>query len=115
MKNDFLKSKSYEFALESVMLFRNLQEKKEFILSKQFMRSATSVGANIRESKNAQSKADFIHKLSISLKECGESQYWLDLLKDSQYLKEDEHKILYTKSDELCKMLTSSIRTLKAK
>ena len=115
MKNNFLKIKSYEFALESVRMFKNLQEKKEYVLSKQFMRSATSVGANIREAKDAQSKADFIHKLSISLKECGESQYWLDLLKDSGYINEQEYLLLFSKSTDLYKMLTSSIKTLKTK
>ncbi len=113
MKENFLKTKSYSFALDSISLYKQLIEKKEFILSKQLVRSATSVGANIREANNAQSPADFIHKLSISLKECGESQYWLELLLDSNYLNKNEFDNLYSKSNEIHKMLSSSILTTK--
>jgi four helix bundle protein len=113
MKENFLKTKSYSFALDSISLYKQLIEKKEFILSKQLVRSATSVGANIREANNAQSPADFIHKLSISLKECGESQYWLELLLDSNYLNKNEFENLYSKSNEIHKMLSSSILTTK--
>lgn len=115
MKENFLKTKSYSFALDSISLYKQLIEKKEFILSKQLVRSATSVGANIREANNAQSPADFIHKLSISLKECGESQYWLELLLDSEYIIKPEFDSIYNKSQELHKMLSSSIITLKNK
>jgi four helix bundle protein len=115
MKENFLKTKSYSFALESISLYKQLIEKKEFILSKQLVRSATSVGANIREANNAQSPADFIHKLSISLKECGESQYWLELLLDSEYIIKPEFDSIYNKSQELHKMLSSSIITSKNK
>jgi four helix bundle protein len=68
------------FAIEIVTLYKVLAERKEFVLSKQLLRSGTSIGANIRESEHAQSKADFIHKLSIALKEANETEYWLDLL-----------------------------------
>lgn len=115
MKENFLKTKSYSFALDSISLYKQLIEKKEFILSKQLVRSATSVGANIREANNAQSPADFIHKLSISLKECGESQYWLELLLDSEYIVKPEFDSIYNKSQELHKMLSSSIITSKNK
>jgi four helix bundle protein len=113
MKENFLKTKSYSFALDSIALYKQLVEKKEFILSKQLVRSATSVGANIREANNAQSPADFIHKLSISLKECGESQYWLELLLDSKYVNKMEFDTIYSKSNEIHKMLSSSILTTK--
>ncbi|GAA4770896.1 MULTISPECIES: four helix bundle protein [Flavobacterium] len=73
MSESIVKNKSYQLALDGVNLFKLLQERKEFMLSKQFLRSITSVGANVREAINAQSKADFIHKLSISQKECDES------------------------------------------
>lgn len=113
MKENFLKPKSYSFALDSISLYKQLTEKKEFILSKQLVRSATSVGANIREANNAQSPADFIHKLSISLKECDESQYWLELLLDSEYLNKMEFENMYSKTNEIHKMLSSSILTTK--
>ena len=113
MRENILKSKSYCFALETIKICRELQENKEFILSKQLMRSATSVGANIREANNAQSKADFIHKLSISIKECDESQYWLELLKDSLYLKEEDFFQLHKEATEIHRILTKVILTTK--
>lgn len=80
-KKNVLKDKSFGFALKSRKLFKHLTEtKKEFIMSKQLLRSGTSVGANIREAQNAESDADFIHKLGIAQKECDESLYWLELL-----------------------------------
>ncbi len=115
MKENVLKTKSYVFALDSIILFKKLHERNEYILSKQLLRSATSVGANIREANNAQSTSDFIHKLSVSLKECGESQYWLELLLDSNYIDKNEFEKLYFVSNELHKMLTSSIKTSKIK
>lgn len=75
MSESIFKNKSYQLAIDGVSLFKILQDRKEFILSKQLLRSITSVGANVREAVNAQSKADFIHKLSISQKECDESLY----------------------------------------
>ena len=89
MKENIVKNKSFEFALRIISLSKYLQEEKhEYILSKQCMRSGTSIGANIRESEHAESKADFIHKLSISLKEANETQYWLELLYKSDYIDE---------------------------
>ena len=81
---DIIDQKSKAFALRIIKLFKYLQEeKKEFVLSKQILRSGTSIGANARERKNSQSKADFISKLSIALKEADETQYWLELLNES--------------------------------
>jgi four helix bundle protein len=113
MKESILRTKSYAFALDSILAYHKLTEQKEFILSKQYVRSATSVGANIREASNAQSTADFIHKLSISLKECSESQYWLELMRDAKYLTNGQFEQLYPQSKELHKMLSSSILTAK--
>mgnify|MGYP003552390142 FL=1 len=79
-KRNVIKEKSFEFAKEIVYLYKNLADKKEFVLSRQLLKSGTSIGANIREAEHAQSKADFINKLSISLKEANETEYWLDLL-----------------------------------
>jgi four helix bundle protein len=97
MKESVLKTKSYQFALEIISTYKELTLKKEYILSKQLLRSGTSIGANIREANNAQSKADFIHKLSISLKESDETDYWLDLLKDSSFKKRNSFKIKFSK------------------
>lgn len=92
-----------------------IQEHKEFILSKQVLRSGTSIGANIEEAIHAQSKVDFIHKLSIAQKEASETNYWLRLLRDSDYLKTKLAESLLIDCEELQKLLTASIKTVKAK
>ena len=114
MKESVLKDKSYKFALRIVKLNRFLnEEKKEYVLSKQILRSGTSIGANVVEGNRAESKPDFIHKLSISLKESFETEYWLNLLKDSEYISEKQAESLILDCNELQKMLISSIKTAK--
>lgn len=109
-----LKDKSFQFALRIIKLYKFfIEEKKEFVLSKQLLRSGTSIGANIREAQNAQSKADFIHKLSISQKECDETMYWIELLFQSEYLTKKEFDSIYPDAQELLKMLRSAILTTK--
>ena len=103
------------FAIEIVGLYKVLAERKEFVLSKQVLRSGTSIGANIREAEHAQSKADFIHKLSISLKEANETEYWLDLLYETKYINQIEFENIKPKIIELLKLLTSIINTSKSK
>ena len=115
MKENIIKDKSFVFAIEIVALYKILADKKEFVLSKQLLRSGTSIGANIRESEHAQSKADFIHKLSISLKEANETEYWLDLLFETNYLSENEFQKIKPKIIEILKLLTSIINTSKNK
>ena len=85
-KDNIIIKKSYAFALDIVLLYKQLIQQKEFVLSKQILRSATSVGANIHEAVASESKRDFIHKLSIALKEARETSYWLHLLTDSNYI-----------------------------
>jgi four helix bundle protein len=115
-KENVLKEKSYKFALRIVKLCRHLsEEKKEFILSKQVLRSGTSIGANITEGNQAQSKSDFIHKLSIALKEAFETEYWLCLLRDSEFITEKQAESLIIDCNELQKMFTASIKTSKSK
>ena len=109
-----LKSKSYRFALRIIELSRHLvSEHREYVLSKQVLRSGTSIGANIVEANHAQSKPDFIHKLSISLKEAHETQYWLELLRDGGYLPVEHTRSILADCSELQRMLTSSIKTAK--
>lgn len=91
MNESIVKKKSFELAIQGVNFYKFLiSEKKEFVMSKQFLRSVTSIGANVREAIKAQSKADFIHKLSISQKECDETMYWLELLKETNYISDLE-------------------------
>lgn len=90
-KKNVIKEKSFEFAVEIVYLYRVLIERREFVLSKQLLRSGTSIGSNVREAEQAESKADFIHKLAISLKEANETEYWLDLLFETKFINEIEY------------------------
>lgn len=111
-----VKNKSFQFAVRTVNLYKVLlSERKEFVMSKQLLRSGTSVGANVREAVNAQSTADFIHKLSISQKECDETLYWLELLKETNYITETEFKSLHNDATELLKIIRSIILTTKQK
>jgi len=111
-----LNIKSYSFAIRIIKLSQYLQkDKSEYILSKQILRSGTAIGALIRESEFGQSKQDFIHKLSIALKEANETDYWLSLLYDTGYMDEKLHKSLYTDCNELISLLVSSIKTSKSK
>ena len=109
-----LKEKSYVFALKTVELYKHLaHEKREYVLSKQLLRSGTSIGANIAEARQGQSKPDFIHKLSISLKESYETEYWIELLRDSSYIDGQQAAILLGECQELQRILTASIKTAK--
>jgi four helix bundle protein len=109
-----LKEKSLHLALRIVKLYQYLTvEKKEYILSKQLLRSGTNPGSMIRESLHAESPMDFIHKLSIALKETGETEYWLELLYLSGYLNEIEYKSIAADTVEVGKLLSSSIKTKK--
>ena len=113
--NGNLERKSFLFSVRVVKLARYLrEEKKEFILSKQLIRAGTSIGANIVESQQAQSRADFISKLSIALKEACETNYWLRLLQATDYLTESEFTSIITDCRELEKILTSIIKTTRS-
>jgi four helix bundle protein len=113
-KENVLKDKSYKFALRVVKLYKHLAEdKKEFVLSKQVLRSGTSIGANITEGNQAESKADFVHKLSIALKESFETEYWLCLLRDGEFITGKQAESLLIDCKEIQKILTTSIKTAK--
>jgi len=113
MKNNTIKEKSFKFALRIVKLYQFLVDKKEFVLSKQLLRSGTSIGANVREAEHAESKADFIHKMAISLKEANESDYWIELLYQSSYISATEYSSIKPDIVELIKLLTSIVKTSK--
>ncbi len=114
MAESALKNKSYAFAIRIVKLSQVLQsEKKEFVLSKQVLRSGTAISALVREAEFGQSKADFVNKLSIALKEANETAYWLCLLKDTNYIDEKIFESMESDCKELIAMLVSSIKTAK--
>jgi four helix bundle protein len=114
MKENIIKNKSFAFALQIVKLCQFLCDKREFVLSKQLLRSGTAIGALVREAEHAESTADFIHKLSIGLKEANESEYWIELLFQSGYLDDSAYLSLKTDLTELLKLLISIIKTSKA-
>lgn len=114
MKDNLIHNKSYAFALRIIKLYKYLvNEQKEYVLSKQVLRSGTAIGALVKESENAQSKADFINKMNIALKEANETEYWLMLLKDSEYISEDSFQSIHQDSVELIKILVSIVKTSK--
>lgn len=113
---NIIQEKSFVFAIRIVDVYKYLQnEKKEFVLSKQLLRSGTSIGANIEESIGGQSEKDFLSKLSIAYKEARESMYWLKLLKATDYLSEDQAESLLTEAEELCKIIGKIQITLKSR
>jgi four helix bundle protein len=115
MKKSVLGEKSFAFAVRMVRLYKYLvRTKKEFVLSKQLVRSGTSIGANVREALNAQSKADFLHKLAIVQKEAAESIYWIDLLHATQFINDLEYNSLHKDAEALLKIVRSIILTTKS-
>lgn len=112
---NMLKDKSFTFSIHIIEQYKRLTESKEYVMSKQLLRSGTAVGALIREAEFAQSKADFISKLSISLKEANETSYWLELLHRTQYIDTMRFEESSQYINELISMLVSSIKTSKLK
>lgn len=114
MRNDVKWQKSEAFALRIIDLYSYLTTiKKEYVMSKQLLRSATSIGANIVESEYAESKADFIHKITIALKEAAESLYWLRLLGKKSFIDEEAYKTLYKECEEIVRIITVIVRNSK--
>ena len=112
--NNTVEEKSFQFAVRVVNLYRHLAEnKRDFVLSKQLLRCGTSIGANVAEAQQAQSRADFISKLSIALKEAYEADYWLRLLVATDYLSNQEYSSFISDCRELEKMLIAIIKTSK--
>lgn len=113
-RKNIVKEKSFAFAVRVVNLYNFLvKDKKEFVLSKQLLRSGTSIGAMIREAIHAESKADFIHKMAIAQKECNECLYWLELLNSTNYFKDEQYENINVDATELIKLITSIIKTTK--
>lgn len=116
MKKNVIREKSFEFALSIVELYKSLtSDKKEFVLSKQLLRSGTSIGAMIRESEHAESKADFIHKFSVAQKEANESEYWIELLYRSAFIDVKKYNTLIADISEIRKILAAIILSSKSK
>ena len=116
MKESVLRKKAMAFAKEIVFLCKSLQdENREFVLSRQLLRAGTSIGANIYEANYGQSENDFLSKLEIAQKECFETEYWLELMRETAYLSEENYVKFHGHCVELQKMLTASVKTIKSK
>ena len=114
MAESIMLEKSKEFAVEIIMMCKSIKEtKKESIITNQLIRSGTSIGANIHESKYGHGTADFISKMQIALKECYESEYWLELLNKTGYIDNEQYKVSSNKCGQIRRMLISSINTAK--
>ena len=112
MNKNIVKEKSFDFAIRIVKLYKYLmEEKKEFVLSKQILRCGTSIGANINEAQQGQSKKDFLMKMNISLKECTEAKYWIELLSATDYINQEQKDSIIKDCIELEKLLTSIVKT----
>ena len=112
-KSNIIKDKSYELALRIIKLYQAMRNEKEFVISNQLLKSATSIGANVEEATAAQSKKDFIAKMAIASKEARETNYWLRLLHDSTICKSGDIIPLIKSSEEIIKILTSIVKTSK--
>ena len=116
MAQSILRDKSKEFAKQIVFLCREIKDKhKETVLTNQLLRSGTSIGANLHEAQYAQGKKDFISKLEIAQKECYETEYWLELLFETGYIPDPQHKIIHNTCGQIRRMLISSLNTVKAR
>lgn len=116
MKDSIVQSKSFDFAVAIILMCQKLvDEKHEYVLTKQLIKSSTSIGANIREARRAQSPADFVAKMSISLKEAEESRYWLELLAAANYIDAMLSSKLLDLCDEIIRMLVSIVKTMREK
>ena len=110
-----IEEKSKRFAIRIINLYKYLNaEKKEFVISKQVLRSGTSIGANVKEGEYGQSAADFISKMSIALKEAAETSYWLELLAETDYITQEQFESINSDCTELIKILTSIVKTAKS-
>ncbi len=116
MKENILAKKTIDFAVKIIKFYKFLcNERREYVISKQILKSGTSIGANVRESRNAQSEADFINKLNIALKEADETQYWLEIMEKSDIINIEQFEKLNKDVNEIISILVSTLKTLKKK
>ena len=113
MKENAIRTKSFEFAVAVTQCCRELVEHKEYVLSKQLLRAGTSIGANVREAVYASSRRDFHYRLTVALRECSETMFWLELLSASHYIDSQTFDILHRNAKELLKILTSITKTIR--
>jgi four helix bundle protein len=113
MTDNLILNKSFSFAVDTINIYKGLCSKNEYVLSKQLLRSGTSVGANVREALDGQSKKDFLSKMNIALKEVKEVEYWIELLLETSYLTIDDHGWYLDKCKEICRILNAIVKSTK--
>ena len=114
MKENAVETKSKKFAIRTIRLYQFLTEdKKEYVMSKQVLRAGTSVGANVREAVQGFSRNDFVYKMSLALKECSETRYWLELLYETDYLSDEQYESIYNDAVELFSLLTAIVKNTR--
>ena len=113
IRDNIIEIKSYGFAISAINVYKKLQQDKEYVLSKQLLRSGTSIGANVKEALRANSKKDFSYKMNIALKEANETEYWISLLIDTGYLDKMSSQQILSDCKELCRILNSIVRTTR--
>jgi four helix bundle protein len=114
MKRSFIREKAYSFALNIIKLYQSLVSRNEYVISRQVLKSGTSIGANVEEALAGQSRADFLSKMSIASKEARESNYWLRLLRDSSLCTDEEVREILDESERVLKMLTAIVKTTRS-
>ena len=113
VSSNIIEEKSFKFAIDIINVYKMLCDKREFVLSKQLLRSGTSIGANVKEALRGQSKKDFLSKMNIALKESNETEYWIELLFQTGYLDKNENKNLLWDCKELCRILNSIVKSTR--
>jgi four helix bundle protein len=113
MSDNIIQDKSFRFAVDTVNIYKKLISKNEFVLSKQLLKAGTSVGANVREAMDGQSKKDFLSKMNIALKEIKEVEYWIELLIETSHLDIAEHGWYFEKCKEICRLLNAIVKSTK--
>lgn len=113
MSKNIIEEKTFKFAIDIIKVYKELIDKREYVISKQLLSSGTSIGANVKEALRGQSKKDFLTKMNIALKEANETEYWLELLFETDYLDINIYKKLYDDCKEICRILNSIVKSTK--
>ena len=113
MSNNIIEEKTFQFAIDIIKVYKELCDRREYVLSRQLLRAGTSIGANVKEALRGQSKKDFLSKMNIALKEANETEYWIDLLFETDYLDRAAYKVLYSDCKEICRILNAIVKSTK--
>ena len=113
MSNNIIEEKTFQFAIDIIKVYKELCDRREYVLSRQLLRAGTSIGANVKEALRGQSKKDFLSKMNIALKEANETEYWIELLFEADYLDKTSYKPLYNDCKEICRILNAIVKSTR--